>query len=561
MSESTSIQGGGDSCGNDNEENSRKIHSESNIFYNDFDDAELSSRDPPNTLTTKMSSSSASASTSSSTTTTTPSISSSSDDNDDDTSFFSSLLQRQAQLQQSARELHHHWTTGSAKSYAAFTINESYYVNDGSSSPREKEDELQPFDWVRRVSIGKYPIVACGSAYGNIYVANVESRQLLGVARGAHCPSLLLSQADDQLDEELAKYLYGDYDGGGVLAVAMYGTNLVASSGREGGVKIFKLVLVPSSPVGNDATASRSRSTSSGELKLIGEIVPAMMSNNILVTCLKFDSLGRLYMGGRDGYLRKIDLSGSITTDDNQIDFETVHVKPLSNLRRHKSNSNPPSSSILSLDISEELDMIATAHTNGNICIYSLNSDNDGNDANLLGVWNPFRETHARSVAFISSGGPHDDSVNNDLSWSIVAGGGNGEMWIGDIGLSYCAHAGKLSFIVKEDGENDDGTTTRRDIPEITPVVNVDSIQLIQPNHQGPVLSLATRPGGILVSAGHDGLLRVTRTRPTPKTLYGLGGYKVWLGNVCIDSEGKRLVSDGQDDVVVVHDFSKDDDD
>jgi hypothetical protein len=32
--------------------------------------------------------------------------------------------------------------------------------------------------------------------------------------------------------------------------------------------------------------------------------------------------------------------------------------------------------------------------------------------------------------------------------------------------------------------------------------------------------------------------------------------YKVWLGSICIDSEGRRLVSDGQDDVVVVHDFS-----
>ncbi len=553
------MQGGG-SCGDDSEENSRKLHSESNhIFYNDFEDTELSSRSPcleespPNALTTKMSSSSTS--TSSSTTTTTPTKSSSSSyfSSDDDTSFFSSLLQRQTQLQQFARELHHQWTTGSAKSYAAFSINESYYyVSDGSSSPREKEEELLPFDWVRRVSIGSYPIVACGSAYGNIYVANVESRQLLGVARGVHYPSIL-PQADDRLEEDLAKCLYGDYDGGGVLAVAMYGTSLVASSGREGGVKIFKLVLVPSTPVGNDATAGRSVTASTGELKLIGEIVPAVMPNNILVTCLKFDSLGRLYMGGQDGYLRTIDLNSSINTDANQIDFDAVHVKPLSNLRHHERNSNLPLSSILSLDISEELDMVATAHANGNVCIYSLNSDNYGNDSNFLGVWNPFRETHARSVAFISSGGPHDDSINNDLSWSIVAGGGNGEIWIGDI--LYCAHAAKSSFVVNDDGEGDEGTTVRRDI------VNVDSIQQIQPNHQGPVLSLATRPGGILVSAGHDGLLRVTQTRPTPKTLYGLGGYKVWLGNVCIDSEGRRLVSDGQDDVVVVHDFSKDDDD
>jgi hypothetical protein len=48
---------------------------------------------------------------------------------------------------------------------------------------------------------------------------------------------------------------------------------------------------------------------------------------------------------------------------------------------------------------------------------------------------------------------------------------------------------------------------------------------------------------------------------PPPKALYGLGGYKVWIGNICIDDEGKRLLSDGRDDVVVVHDFSSKDDD
>ena len=83
----------------------------------------------------------------------------------------------------------------------------------------------------------------------------------------------------------------------------------------------------------------------------------------------------------------------------------------------------------------------------------------------------------------------------------------------------------------------------------------------------------------MLVSAGLDGVLRVSQISttsctskqqqsrinpervPPPKALYGLGGYKVWIGNICIDDEGKRLLSDGRDDVVVVHDFSLKDDD
>ena len=38
------------------------------------------------------------------------------------------------------------------------------------------------------------------------------------------------------------------------------------------------------------------------------------------------------------------------------------------------------------------------------------------------------------------------------------------------------------------------------------------------------------------------------------KALFGLGGYKVWLGSVWTD--GRRIISDGRDNAVVVHDFS-----
>ena len=527
-----------------NEKNPPRLHAENNIFYNDFEDSDmekLSSRrlrveleeDSP---TWSSSSTPVSSSTTNPPTTRATTYSSSSSSLD--TSLFSSLLQRQTQLEQSARKVLHQWISGSANSYAAFTINESYYHDgNGSSltSPNNANESLAPpFDWVRRVSIGTYPYVACGSAYGSIYVANVESRQVLGAARAMHCPSLPSSQSEDGLlEEDLARCLYGQYDGGGVLAVAMYGTNLVASSGREGGVKIFKLL------------------TSSRELKLIGEVL-ATPNNRILVTCLKFDSLGRLYMGGEDGHLRMVDLSSG--NDVDKEDVNAMQVKLISCLEQKQQQSvpTPTSSSILSLGISEELEMVATAHDNGDICIYSLNNDNQlCDDANFhLGRWNPFRETtHARSVAFISSHGEsrdekeeRNDSNNDDVLWSVVAGGGNGELWLGDIEPSYCSN---------------DATTVRQvSAPVIKPVINLNSIQQIKPNHQGPVLSLATRPGGILVSAGHDGMLRVTRIRPTPTALYGLGGYKVWLGNICIDSEGRRLLSDGRDDVVVVHDFS-----
>ena len=37
--------------------------------------------------------------------------------------------------------------------------------------------------------------------------------------------------------------------------------------------------------------------------------------------------------------------------------------------------------------------------------------------------------------------------------------------------------------------------------------------------------------------------------------LYGLGGFKVWLGSICA-VDGCKLVSDGRDNAVVLYDFS-----
>jgi len=496
---------------------------ESNEFYNDFEDLveqQLSSPILPSSNISKPQSPSR---------TKQQQQQSSSISSAPDPSFFSSLLKRQQQLQQSSRELLEQWTSGSAKTFAAFTINEQFYIDqqEQQQSKYNQKEEL-PFDWIRRISIGTYPRVACGSAHGSIYVADVESEQLVGVARNVHS-SHHNDNANgvDALDETLRRYLYGEYDGGGVLSVAMYGTNFVASSGREGGVKLFKLM-------GDE-----------GELTFVGDVPslkrPLPGVTPILVTCLKFDSLGRLFMGGQDGFLRMV----TFADDVDEMQVTLVSSPRQQQLQQLQQLPSP----VLSLDISEELEMVATAHANGNICVHSTNQDhrNSNNNNCLLGVWNPFTaSSHARSVAFVSGGEDEQD----DPLWGIVAGGGNGELWMQEIDPSYILTT--TSAAMTNDNRDVAATTT-------IPLFKENSIQQIEPNHQhGAVLSMAARPGGILVSTGHDGMLRMTQLWPTPKALYGLGGYKVWIGNVCIDSEGKRLLSDGRDDVVVVHDFSMD---
>ena len=79
-----------------------------------------------------------------------------------------------------------------------------------------------------------------------------------------------------------------------------------------------------------------------------------------------------------------------------------------------------------------EQNMVYSLHNNG--------AKDDNNALTLFGVWNPFADTNdesrARSVTCVSGGreqGENDVEDDNDdanPSWSIVVGGGNGQMWV-----------------------------------------------------------------------------------------------------------------------------------
>jgi hypothetical protein len=434
------------------------------------------------------------------------------------------LNARISQVTKESRQLLKNWRNGHTKSYGAFTINEQYLLN--KEDNKEDDPNSHPFDWVRRVDIGQYPRVACGSAHGSIFVADTTSKQVLGAARGVHYSEYSDNYAN-ALDEHLRQYIYGEYDGGGVLDVAMFGKNIVASSGREGGVKLFKLM----------ENGNQVELMPQGDVQALIRLMPGALP--IIVTCMKFDSFGRLYLGGSDGFLRIVTFPQDFIFEDaanlNSQDLQ-VTVVP------HWSDQAP--SPILSLDVSEDLEMVVTSHANGNVCVYSMKEHEDvyniasgrREHVGVIGVWNPFTsdKTYARSVTFTSKESVHGPK------YAVVVGGGNGEVWVNDIYPEY-----------------EEGNTGEVFVDEY--------VQKFEPNHVGPVISLCSRPEGLIVSVGHDGMLRMTQTwiglknpkKATPWPLYGLGGYKVWIGSVCIDDEGKRLISDGMDDAVIVHDFSQ----
>eukprot|EP00985_Skeletonema_marinoi_P012936 scaffold6344_cov80-Skeletonema_marinoi.AAC.1 len=198
------------------------------------------------------------------------------------------------------------------------------------------------FDWVRRMDIGSYPRVCCGSAHGSVYVADVEANKLLGMAKGVHFSRHNADSSDathlvDGLDERLRGLLYGEYDGGGVLDVAMHGTNFVASAGREGGVKLFKYIdgSVPNvlEYVGSVPTLIR----------------PLPGTTPTIVTSVRFNSLGQLFVGGNDGYLRMITFPNDFFGMDfeemkSEVDNMTVTI-----IKEEEKVQQPPSP-ILSFD-------------------------------------------------------------------------------------------------------------------------------------------------------------------------------------------------------------------
>ena len=94
----------------------------------------------------------------------------------------------------------------------------------------------------------------------------------------------------------------------------------------------------------------------------------------IVVTLLEFDSYGRLFMGGQDGFLRMATFA--TTWDGSSVVAGKMRVIAL--LRQQLRQPPLP---ILSLDISEDLEMVATSHANGNVCMYS--TGNHGNTTDM----------------------------------------------------------------------------------------------------------------------------------------------------------------------------------
>jgi WD40 repeat protein len=366
-------------------------------------------------------------------------------------------------------------------------------------------------DWVRRLDVD-YPLVACGSSKGNIYVSNLDTGELVAT----NAPAAAAGEGDDDDDDDEQNYqrapsglnkalglLFGSFDGGGTLAIAFAG-DLICEAGRQGGVQVWRL------------DASSDRLVSQGSMKA---------QKDYVVTCLALDE-EYLWVGTSDGDLHAYPIDATL---------------PLA-LQSEPELEWKFSSTLLSLSLNADIGCGVVTTAMGGVEIVSLDDDSIA-PCSFYPPMNPrpsdFRDdilAYPTSAIFAvrardSTDGEDevdDGSVTGEsLRYSVVCGATDGSIWMHELGLT-------------EHGELDRKNPFAGNLKEL------------KPSHVGPVKCLANPLPGLLVSAGMDGSMRVWDIKDG-ESLYQFIGYKVWLGSLWTD--GSRLVSDGSDNTVIMHDF------
>jgi len=568
-------------------------------------------------------------------------------------------------------------------------------------------------DYVRRVAMLQNPphlplsssspspkLAVCGGSRGGLYLLDLhhhkpsssssdskyEYNNVLDSIQDAHN-----AQGEGTMSSYMNKILYGNFDGGGVVSLAMgqfvfqnkdegestsnnkqQQETWVASSGREGGASVWRIITkahdkdINHPPTikfserirldGLSIFSSSNNSRNKTEMKDIND-------EEVLVTCLSFDDTNKLWVGCADGKIRVYQFSPSLSVPTL---IKTFPVMP-------SSSSSPPP--ILDLFLSNELGCGAcvtaasspqsqsspfngTSRYCGTVHLFSLLVDDQNNkndsmpfDTMKVKMIQPFRNAvHARSVcivrndvdgegdedegqrrrtdsAFKKQSGSESSSADSNVyagKWSLICGGSDGSLY--RICLNVTPEQTQMSkrkfsilwpnpffdvdLDILQNTEKQQLQNNHTSIQKATAMTAISPFtkHKMKLSHTGPVMRLMPHPsGGVFVSGGQDGTLRVWRCsainnkdinskkdtnnhddteetkkgnqfvwkeHPPPKTTpssslssytqksllplptccYALFGYKFWLGSICTD--GFYLVSDGTDDCVIVRDYS-----
>jgi WD40 repeat protein len=384
-----------------------------------------------------------------------------SNNNNNNNDWMESLRARQLELDRQQETVEYNWRNSKCK----------------SSLP------LSFPDWVRRLDMGEYPLVAVGSSSGNIFCANLETGKAL--ARTFH------QEKEEELEglDNILNILFSSYDGGGTIAIAMHRRDLICSAGRQGSVQIWRLHPKDTNLI------------SQGSLQAL---------KGILVTCIHLDD-EYLWVGTADGRLQAYAHSSSNLP-------LALQTKP-----ELEWNLESP---ILSLSLCPDMGYGVVSTAKGTVELFSMEDDDE-----ILAQWKPpistlslSSNTYILSCTIVE--------YKDRGRFTLVCGCSDGTMYMQP--LNY-----------KNGMFSDDNN-----------IFEPSRVKRLNPQHVGLVKCLTSPTPGILLSAGQDGSLRVWNISSEEESnyLYQFIGYKVWLGTVWTD--GSRLISDGADNAIILHDFS-----
>lgn len=354
-------------------------------------------------------------------------------------------------------------------------------------------------DWVRRLDV-QYPLAACGTAKGTIYLTHLETGEILAKGHRDY-PGDGDTKVVDGLTAGQLKALYGTNDGGGTVAIA-FAADLIVEANRDGGVHFWRL------------DAGSTNLVYQGTMKAL---------EGVLVTCLQLDD-EYLWVASADGKLQAFPLDNN-SSDSSALPLQMQQTPELFWQFR---------SQILSLSLTPDIGCGVVTTVRGTVELISM--ENDGKP--ICGFFPPYNydddddddETeegiHALSGILVAHG---EEDENGNLPYSIAVGGNDGSLVLQPLRID-------------EDGEVDEGQPF------------MGSLRRFTPSHKGAVKCLANPIPGMLISASHDGSMRVWDVA-TAHCIYQFVGYKVWLGSLWAD--GSRIISDGSDNTVIVHDFDK----
>ena len=355
-------------------------------------------------------------------------------------------------------------------------------------------------DWVRRLDVD-YPLAACGSARGYLYVTHLETGEVL--ASNLKPENERESDGDDSEDEvspenleQTLRLLYGSFDGGGTLAVAFSGSRICLAN-RAGGVQVWA----------HDPDSKLL--VSQGSIEAL---------EGILVVSLQLDD-EYLWVGTADGHLQSYPL-------DDELPL-ALHKSPECSWKL--------SSALVSMHVDSELGCAVASTAFGKVELVSLEDDESG--LPFASFTPPFDSMERKSSnAFVQSCTfvAHSEvskgtSAAPIQQYSVVCGGNDGSLF-------------QQRLRLDEFGNVD----TKKPFQK--------PLKAYESRHLASVRCLSSPRPGIVVSGGQDSSVRVWDVDEMT-FLYQFVGYKVWLSSIW--SDGVRIVSDGADNTIVVHDFDK----